>query len=586
MFKNIYNKYTSIINGLAFSAIPLISFYLMEFYEHNPFEDVRAMAAFFNIILFELIAWIFYIFIGKAKWALRLLLTISMMFGLINHYVTLFRSTPFVPWDIFSIKTATSVASNYDFTPSKEVIIVTLIFITLIFWVRFLDFKMEMKLKYRLIPGVIVVLGLCFFVNKLQDEQFQTKCYLYPFLFTPSYMTKVNGMAVTFAMDLAYVAVDKPSGYSADKAQKILEEYEEPENENDNDEQEDMPNIIVVMDEAFSDLSVLGDFETNEDYMPFVHSLMEGHENTVTGKINVSVCGGNTANSEFEFLTGNSMYFLPSGSIPYQQYIKDETPSMASHLSELGYETYAQHPYNSTGWDRDTVYPLMGFENVSFISDYSNRNYIRDYVSDGSSFQKIIDTYENKPIGKPAFIFNVTMQNHGGYSEKYSNFETDIKVDGVSNYSLEQYLSLMKVTDSEFENLVNYFSNVDEKTVIVFFGDHQPNNAVAGPILSANGIDSEDMTMEQLNSRYEVPYVVWANYDIEEAKNADTSLNYLGAEVLEISGVPTSDYQNFLLELKKEYPVISAVKTETSGKKADEEMLETYQTIQYYELFD
>ena len=106
--------------------------------------------------------------------------------------------------------------------------------------------------------------------------------------------------------------------------------------------------------------------------MLFVHSLMEGKENTVSGSAQVSVCGGNTANSEFEFLTGNTMAFLPNGSIPYQQYIKEEKPSMASYLKELGYETYGQHPYNASGWCRDTVYPMLGFSELSFNTDYIN----------------------------------------------------------------------------------------------------------------------------------------------------------------------------------------------------------------------
>lgn len=69
------------------------------------------------------------------------------------------------------------------------------------------------------------------------------------------------------------------------------------------------PNIIVIMDEAFSDLAVRGEFTTNEDYMPFIHSLQQGAENTRTGYLNVSVLGGNTANTEFEFLTGSTIGF-------------------------------------------------------------------------------------------------------------------------------------------------------------------------------------------------------------------------------------------------------------------------------------
>lgn len=638
MIKKIYKKYEIIFNVIFFSIFPIAAFYLMEFYEHNPFEEVRFMAGFFNIILFELIAWILYFVTGRAKWALRAVFTVAMVFGLINHYVMLFRSTPFVPWDIFSIGTATSVASNYDFTPTAGVVVVTVIFIALIVLMHFVDFRIKWKFRFRLIPTVLLILALCLFVNALQDEDFQTDNYLYPFLFTPAYMTKVNGMAVTFAMDLKFVAVDKPDGYSRQKAKELLDSYTGADDNSDEaaasdnsttiDEEADIdnannnaanntaitdksnyPNIIVVMDEAFSDLSVLGDFDTNTDYMPFVHSLEKGNENTITGYLNTSVCGGNTADTEFEFLTGNTMAFLPVGSIPYQQYIKSETPSLASYLKSIGYATYAQHPYYGSGWNRDTVYPLLGFDNLSFMQDYFNQRFVRKYISDETSFDKIIETYENKPDGQPAFIFNVTMQNHGGYTDTYYGFDNTVTADKLNNSALDQYLSLIKMTDEDLKSLIEYFSNVDEKTIVVFFGDHQPNDTVASSVLAANGMDYNNLSNEELKLRYQVPYVIWANYDIDEATGEDTSVNYLAANVLKAAGVPTSDYQSFLLKLKEEYPIISAVRTDkTAGKtanktsdkasnksdtatgskkkQADSDMLNEYKILQYYRLFD
>ena len=638
MIKKIYKKYEIIFNVIFFSIFPIVAFYLMEFYEHNPFEEVRFMAVFFNIILFELIAWILYFVTGRAKWALRAVFTVAMVFGLINHYVMLFRSTPFVPWDIFSIGTATSVASNYDFTPTAVVVVVTVIFIALIVLMHFVDFRIKWKFRFRLIPTVLGILALCLFVNALQDEDFQTDNYLYPFLFTPAYMTKVNGMAVTFAMDLKFVAVDKPDGYSRQKAKELLDSYTGADDNSDEaaasdnsttiDEEADIdsannnaanntaitdksnyPNIIVVMDEAFSDLSVLGDFDTNTDYMPFVHSLEKGNENTITGYLNTSVCGGNTADTEFEFLTGNTMAFLPVGSIPYQQYIKSKTPSLASYLKSIGYATYAQHPYYGSGWNRDTVYPLLGFDNLSFMQDYSNQRFVRKYISDETSFDKIIETYENKPDGQPAFIFNVTMQNHGGYTDTYYGFDNTVTADKLNNSALDQYLSLIKMTDEDLKSLIEYFSNVDEKTIVVFFGDHQPNDTVASSVLAANGMDYNNLSNEELKLRYQVPYVIWANYDIDEATGEDTSVNYLAANVLKAAGVPTNDYQSFLLKLKEEYPIISAVRTDkTAGKtanktsdkvsnksdkatgskkkQADSDMLNEYKILQYYRLFD
>ncbi len=605
MIKKIYKKYEIIFNVIFFSIFPIAAFYLMEFYEHNPFEEVRFMAGFFNIILFELIAWILYFVTGRAKWALRAVFIVAMFFGLINHYVMLFRSTPFVPWDIFSIGTATSVASNYDFAPTAVVVVVTVIFIALIMLMHFVDFRIKWKFRFRLIPTVLGILALCLFVNALQDEDFQTDNYLYPFLFTPAYMTKVNGMAVTFAMDLKFVAVDKPDGYSRQKAKELLDSYAGTNDNTAIADKSDYPNIIVVMDEAFSDLSVLGDFDTNTDYMPFVHSLEKGNENTITGYLNTSVCGGNTADTEFEFLTGNTMAFLPVGSIPYQQYIKSKTPSLASYLKSIGYATYAQHPYYSSGWNRDTVYPLLGFDNLSFMQDYSNQRFVREYISDETSFDKIIETYENKPDGQPAFIFNVTMQNHGGYTNTYFGFDNTVTADKLNNSALDQYLSLIKLTDEDLKSLIEYFSNVDEKTIVVFFGDHQPNDTVASSVLAANGMDYNNLSNEELKLRYQVPYVIWANYDIDEATGKDTSVNYLAANVLKAAGVPTNDYQSFLLKLQEEYPIISAVRTDktvgktldkasnksdkatgSKKKQADSDMLNDYKLLQYYRLFD
>lgn len=584
---------------IGFAIVPIISFYLMEAFEHNALAEVRQEAQWFNILIFELIAWTLYLLIGRMTTALRIELAFALAFGLTNHYVMAFRSTPFVPWDLLSVRTAASVAQNYDFTPTPRMIVVTVLFVLLMVAVRVLRKVPRIKLPIRLGSAVLCGLALCLFVNTLQQETFQNKHYLYPFLFTPAYMTKVNGMAVTFAMDLAYVAVDKPEGYSAEEAQKTLEQYGNTDNvfaddeENTNDAKnrggdannKDLPNIIVIMDEAFSDLSVVGDLETNEDYMPFMHKMQQGADHTITGYAQVSVCGGNTANSEFEFLTGNTMSFLPSGSIPYQQYITKDTPSLASYLASLGYETYAQHPYYASGWNREKVYPLLGFEHLNFIDDYANKTYVRKYVSDDADMQHIIDTYENKEDGKPAFIFNVTMQNHGGYTDAFSDLSEDVHATNYNSEVLDRYLSLIRLTDQSLEKLVDYFSNVDEKTVIVFFGDHQPSDTVAAQVQDSMLLPGESVPDEQLRKRYQVPYLVWANYDIDGATQQNTSLNYLSAEVLKAAGVPTDAYQNFLLDLQKSYPVMSAA-GRTDASDADENMLSTYKKLQYYNLFE
>jgi phosphoglycerol transferase MdoB-like AlkP superfamily enzyme len=545
----------------------------MELYEHNPFAEVRAEALGLNIVLFELLAWILFGITGSGRWALRVLLLVSMLFGITNHYVMLFRSTPFVPWDVYSIRTAYSVVGNYDFTPDVRMVLVTVSFVAVMLLLHFLRVEVHGKKRLAALGATVLpVVLLAVFAGRLQDEDFQTEHHLYPYLFTPSYMTKVNGMGVTFVMDLAYMKIDRPEGYSAQEAAALLESY--GADAAVDGMADGYPNIIVIMDEAFSDLAVLGDVDASEDYMPFLHRMQQGAENTVTGWLNVSVCGGNTANTEFEFLTGNTMAFLPGGSVPYQQYIKSETPSLASYLSGLGYITCAVHPYYASGWQRDTVYPLLGFDRTCFLEDMQDLSYIRKYVSDQSDMEQIRRIYEEKPDGTPLFLFNVTMQNHGGYTDEYSNFSEDITAEGKNSTVLNRYLSLLRRTDAALEELVGYFAGQDEPTILLFFGDHQPNNAVA------KSFSYSDETL-----RYQVPYLLWANYDIAEAQNADTSANYLSTHLLQAAGLPLYDYQNFLAELEQYYPVLSAARMETDGG-GSEALLEDYQRLQYYLLFD
>lgn len=585
--------------GLIF---PVLYFYLLEAYTHNGLTEVRAWSQLFNMALFELAAWILFFLLGNMKYALRLEGILALAVGLANYYVYTFRSTPIVPWDLLSVKTAASVADNYDFSLPFRVIAVILLFVILLFLARLAEWKIRCRWYLRLPVVLVICLVLGAFSHVLQQEDFQNRHRMYNKLFTPVYMWQVNGFVLTFVMDLPYLSVQKPSGYHAADEQKLLESYQKQAEEdakdetaaNDNTDEKDntdeMPNLIVIMDEAFSDLGVLGDFEADRDPIPFVHSLMDGAENTISGYLNVSVCGGNTANTEFEFLTGNTMAFLPQGSVPYQQYVKQEIPALPSYLKSLGYDTCAMHPYYAGGWDRSRVYPLLGFDDLAFITDFSDRTYIRNYISDQSCVNKIIRTYEEKEDGKPAFIFNVTMQNHGSYNDAYENFTPDISVEGTGSYALSSYLSLISKTDQALQELIRYFSEAEEPVMIVFFGDHQPNDTVAEPILRLNGMSSATLTEEERDLRYQVPYVIWANYDIAEEQHADTSANYLAMKVLKAAGIPLNGYQKFEEELADSYPVISAQRIlgadgTRSSADADGEELDVYRRLQYYQLF-
>lgn len=572
---------------LAMILIPIAVFYTFEWYTHNPWTTMKFPIQLLNIFFFELLMAILFFAFGSLKTALRIETIFFMIIGLANYYVIEFRSAPIMPWDIYSLGTAASVANNFKYTLEKETIFVLLVFLLLII----LESKISLKIKkdWR-IRSVGILIGVCMlygFTHMLHQDSTVSRFGLYDKLFTPTVMSKRDGTAVAFLMELEYVSVDKPDGYSAKKAETLLSSYKDSSSDSENGK----PNIIVIMNEAFSDPGILGEFETNMDYMPFVHSFMqEGTPNTISGYLNVSVLGGNTANTEFEFLTGNTMAFLPQGSVAYQQYVKNELPSLVSHLKNQGYQTIAMHPYNSTGWDRDKVYPLLGFDTSLFIKDWNNPEKIRKYVSDKACYDKIIELYEEKDKNTPFFLFNVTMQNHSSYSEEFDNFTPDITVNGTNSKVLPNYLSLLKLSDEAIEYLINYFTTADENTIIVFFGDHQTTNSVMAPIWKLNGKSSDSLSVEEQNLRYKVPFFIWANYDIEECSGVETSANFLGIKTLQAANLPLSDYATYLNHLETQFPVITAIRAEDAqGNSTDikevSDKLNDYAILQYYNLF-
>lgn len=575
---------------------PAATFYLLEWYTHNPFETMKTTPQVLNLIMFELLALLLFSVFGKLHVALMAETLFFAIYGLANYFVLNFRSVPIQPWDLLSIGTAASVAGNYDYTLDRQALLVVLGFLFLLileFFCRFTLKKGTWKLRLPMAATLVVMLG-AFGLMFHSDEIVEQKLRLYNKLFTPTTISYKNGTALAFVMELRYLSVDKPAGYNADTAAQELaaleeESMSEPAMAGAGSDEGEFPNIIVIMDEAFSDPAILGNFTVNQDYMPFVHSLLDGAENTVSGWLNVSVLGGNTANTEFEYLTGNTMAFLPQGSIPYQQYIKGETPSLASHLAGLGYQTVAMHPYNASGWDRDTVYPAMGFSEMYFLPDFDNATKVRNYVSDQSDFEKIVEIYENKG-DTPLFLFNVTMQNHSSYTESFDNFDPQIEVEGGSQ-TLNNYLSLLSLSDAALGELISYFEEQEEDTIIVFFGDHQTTNSVIEPILKQNGKSSSTLTEEEQADRYKVPFFIWANFDIEVENGVETSVNYLGAKTLLAAGVPMDGYFTYLSVFSETVPVISAnhvTLADGTFTNADDqsELLSDYKGYQYYRLFD
>ena len=236
--------------------------------------------------------------------------------------------------------------------------------------------------------------------------------------------------------------------------------------------------------------------------------------------------------------------------------------SLAWKLKELGYQTAAYHPYLPISYRRSSVYPLLGLD--AFYSEEDSlphEEYLRTYVSDRADFKNVIHLYEEREPGRPFFMFNVTMQNHGGYDwDGDGYFDKRIYLTGKEQDkypTVDQYLSLVRYSDDAVQELISYFSKVDEPTAIVFFGDHQPNlpEDFYNTLLESQRGDLSDAELRQ--KKMVTPFFIWANYDIEEQTNMQISANYLSAYALNALGCSTSGFDQMRLALQQQIPVMN-----------------------------
>ncbi len=587
-----YGKAVRIYSWIVCGITPAAAFWLLETMTHE-ISTMTWPLILLNLLFYYLVYGLILALSKRSFAALTMGTLIFAFIGLADYYVITFRSAPIFPWDLLSLGTAATVSDNYSYALETEQIEKVIGFVILLAAGMFTRIRIRYASFQRgLLTVLLIVTGIAAYSSAVQTESLHNAVGFYPYLFTPNSFYQKNGFMVSFLSNMQYLRISEPKGYDPESVEAMMEPYIE-EAKAQQAEETVQPNIIVIMNEAFSDPSVLGEFETNADYMPFINSLPE----EMKGSVYVSVKGGNTANTEYEFLTGDSMAFLPQGSIPYQQYMTKDTPGLVSWLRQKGYETISMHPYNASGWNRDDVYEWLDFSTRLFKGAFEGAEIIREYVSDAATYDKIIDLYENKDEDTPLFIFDVTMQNHSSYSKNYSNFTPDIQMEGTgANEQINKYLSLIKKSDEAFQGLTEYFSQTDEPTVILMFGDHQPNDWVVDPIYEANGEVQDELSFEESQERYKVPYVLWANYDLDTEAEEVTSVNYLGGILLKAAGLSLSPYQYFLEDLSEQIPVITGNmymnsqgdihNHEEPDDVENEEALLNYERLCYYHLFE
>ena len=528
---------------------PWFTFWAVELLNKSELlKDFEPWQLLFNLVWYYVIFAAWRLVLGRLRRAAVCAAVSCFAFGLVNHYVLRFRGRILFPADLSGWRTAVNVLDGFDLSPDVWVKQAAVVLMAYLFLAAVCPAQKKRE-KLPRIGGAILAVSMAaytlafFFTNMLPALN----------IYTQQWNTQENGFLFNFSIALRYSRVEKPDDYSQRALAELMEQFPAVEG----DVQAVRPaNVVVVMNEAFADMTVYDGLEVSEDPTPFLHGM---EENTVRGWLVPPVTGGGTAATEFEFLTGLSNGFLPPHCVAYQLYVKENVPALSEWMGEQGYQTTAFHPYRASGWNRPVVYDYMEFDTQLYNTDVEKPEYVRNYISDRSSYEKVFSLTEQAG-DEPAFIFNVTMQNHSGYAQGWRNLSAPVTLSGEQDKldpDARQYFALMRESDDALRDLIGYYGQVEEPTVVVFFGDHQPS--LKKEFVSAiSGVeDGAELTAEENLRRYAVPFFIWANYDIPEQRDVVLSANFLGAKVVRLAGLPQSGWMNFLSQLSQKLPVVS-----------------------------
>lgn len=611
-----------IVSWIWFALAPFAVYFSLLYMNASKFNikffELNRIALVLTFVFLFLLEAAVLIVTGSIRFAVVTMAVFIAALGVANSFVISFRGMALSAADLFSLGAAASVASEYTYELDWYM------YMELLCTLAICMFSLKLhggRMLHPALRAAVLVLWcgvagsyyyLCCKTDFLEQHDIRSQG------FTHQLRYKNYDMIFTTLTTCFYLSVQKPDGYSLDKVKEIAAPYLTGEDAGDDAQDTasvaaantdakqtseatanaaaadqsakqassentvsagndsttstsgnaaanaaiaagETPNLIVIMNESFADYTSIGKgLDLSEDCMPFIHSLTE---NTIKGTAYVSIFGGNTPNSEYEFLTGNTMGFLPASSVGFNLFVRGNLPSIASELKSQGYETLAMHPYRGTNYRRNLVYPQIGFDTFYTRDDFTQAKYIRSYISDDTLAQRIITEFNKheESSDTPLFSYNVTIQNHGGYfASNIRNLDLDIEVEDseVDQTKTTLYVNLIKESDQMFKNLVNYFENKDAPTVIVMFGDHQAN---LGDDTYEYLVGNEDeISREERMEKYKVPFVIWANYDIPEETIEKTSLNYLYSILADRLDFPMTGYQKYLLALSEKIPALCA----------------------------
>ena len=490
----------------------------------------------------------------------------------VDFYTLQLRGEPFLPWDLAQVSEAAGVASAAGIHIQTSMV-VSIVIILLLLVASFFLYCGRKKLNWK--PRVLgfaasaaAVCGLLFGVflqpavtqaiGILPDAWMQDRYYRY------------YGVTTSFLTNLTNLEIAKPDDYSEDAVNEILDDTAAAGNYQTAPlypasygavtpagETEQSPTIIYVMDESYWDVSELEQygFAFDTDVSANLHRLQE---TGASGRAYSPSFGGGTCDVEFEALTGYSVSYLPNGSKPYQQHVTRPMFSLPNYLKMQGYQTAAVHCFWAKYWSRDTAYPNLGLDTFLSLEKMTHVNKVRRHywtsglVTDDSMADQIIQQYESMKASSdaPVFLHAVTMQNHTNYNKDNYPDDQRVKVlnapSGISRSTLgalEDFATGIRDADAMLGRLTDYFSQVDEPVILVFWGDHYNPIDSNYDVFTKSSYASDSSADPRL---HQTTLLMWSNYSQQPVDLGTIAAYDISPVMMNIYGLKQPLYFQYL----------------------------------------
>jgi hypothetical protein len=301
------------------------------------------------------------------------------------------------------------------------------------------------------------------------------------------------------------------------------------------------PNVIVILSESFFDITKIENLKLSEDPTPNFRKYIQEYSNGDIGSITF---GGGTNKVEGEFLTGLLDRHMPEG-----WGLDKEINALPNIFKHNGYETAAVHTYYKTFYNRDIYYDKIGFDKFIGYEDMQAPEFSGPYVSDSYFADQVINTYENK--NSPIFIFGISMENHQPYNDKYENNNIKILNGDISEESKnlgENFITGLNSADKGLKKIIDYFENIEEDTIILFFGDHLPTLGSDFKFYRELGFVEKEgkLVNNGLLKIVSPPYFIYSNYGLNIESYELIGSNFLGNYLLNIVGLEKPLFYYFI----------------------------------------